>query len=130
MKLSDLTKIFTKKPLDINSIKSYLEDEKKHTQERLAELKSEDPFLQEGRDLDNEPVEDANEIEGHDRIKSIRDELKKSLAKVNRALEKIDNGTYEKCDNCGKKIDISRLQAIPMATVCLHCEKILEMHLA
>lgn len=130
MKLSDLAKIFSKNPLDIKSIKEYLESEKIKTQDQLVDLKSEDPFMQEDRDLDNEPMTDASEIEGHDRNKAVRDDLKRSLAKINRALEKIANGNYEKCDKCGKTIDASRLKAMPMATVCMECERVLESHLA
>jgi DnaK suppressor protein len=45
------------------------------------------------------------------------------LVDVNSALEKIKKGTYGKCENCGKDIDIERLKVYPEAKFCVKCEK-------
>jgi DnaK suppressor protein len=34
-------------------------------------------------------------------------------------LERIDNGTYGECDDCGEEIGQARLEAIPEATRCV-----------
>src|SRR2546429_9949409 len=44
-----------------------------------------------------------------------------SLADVDRALEKMDEGTYGLCDARGRPISSERLDAIPSATLCLPC---------
>jgi RNA polymerase-binding transcription factor len=44
-----------------------------------------------------------------------------TLAEVDRALEKVDQGTYGQCDNCGQPISSERLEAIPFATLCVTC---------
>jgi DnaK suppressor protein len=44
-----------------------------------------------------------------------------TLAQVDRALEKVDEGTYGRCDNCGQPITSERLEAIPFATLCVTC---------
>ncbi len=44
-----------------------------------------------------------------------------SLADVNRALAKIDEGTYGLCDVCGKPIAPARLEALPAASLCVEC---------
>jgi DnaK suppressor protein len=36
-------------------------------------------------------------------------------------LEKIKNGTYGTCENCGQKIEEARLRANPEAKLCLKC---------
>jgi RNA polymerase-binding protein DksA len=48
------------------------------------------------------------------------------LAQVDRALEKIEEGTYGRCDRCGGPIEESRLAAMPEATLCLQHQMDLE----
>ena len=38
-------------------------------------------------------------------------------------LEKIDNGTFGTCDDCGEKISIKRLEARPETTLCIRCKE-------
>jgi DnaK suppressor protein len=40
---------------------------------------------------------------------------------VERALEKLDEGTYGTCDRCGGAIARERLEAIPWAVLCVTC---------
>jgi RNA polymerase-binding transcription factor len=49
------------------------------------------------------------------------DALAATLADVERALEKVADGTYGLCDRCGASIPDERLEAIPMATRCMRC---------
>ena len=46
---------------------------------------------------------------------------KEALDKIEFALERIAEGSYGKCEDCGKKIPESRLEAIPYTTVCVQC---------
>jgi DnaK suppressor protein len=39
------------------------------------------------------------------------------------ALERIDDGTYGRCGDCGGRISVQRLRALPSATRCLACEE-------
>ncbi len=47
----------------------------------------------------------------------------KFLSHLNRALERMESGTYGKCMNCGKSIQYARLEAVPHATLCIDCKK-------
>ena len=42
---------------------------------------------------------------------------------VSEAVERIDNGTYGECLNCGGDIDEKTLDAVPWITFCLRCAK-------
>ena len=42
---------------------------------------------------------------------------------IQRALEKIGEGTYGKCESCGKEIPAERLEAVPAATLCVDCKQ-------
>ena len=44
-----------------------------------------------------------------------------TLSQIENALERIEEGTYGQCEECGVKIPKSRLNAIPFATLCVRC---------
>lgn len=46
------------------------------------------------------------------------------LRKVDFALERLENGTYESCANCGAPIGKDRLAAKPSVSLCLACQRI------
>lgn len=45
------------------------------------------------------------------------------LDQTERALERLDAGTYGLCENCGKPIGKARMQAFPRATLCVECKQ-------
>ena len=45
------------------------------------------------------------------------------LRQSERALERMDDGTYGVCESCGGPIGKLRLQAVPRATLCMTCKK-------
>jgi DnaK suppressor protein len=49
--------------------------------------------------------------------------LEDQLAEVNKALERIEEGTYGICTNCGKNILPERLEALPYAELCIDCQR-------
>ncbi|HIJ60546.1 MAG TPA: RNA polymerase-binding protein DksA [Nitrospirae bacterium] len=44
------------------------------------------------------------------------------LKKIDDALDKIEQGTYGKCEACGKEIDIKRLEVRPVTNMCIECK--------
>jgi len=48
------------------------------------------------------------------------------LDQVQRALARMDKGTYGVCERCGEEIDYARLKAIPYAALCIRCQTRLE----
>jgi DnaK suppressor protein len=53
-------------------------------------------------------------LEEHDR---------RMLTAIDKALVRIDAGTYGICENCSAQIPPERLEAIPWATLCINCER-------
>ncbi|MBW8740491.1 MAG: TraR/DksA family transcriptional regulator [Streptomyces turgidiscabies] len=45
------------------------------------------------------------------------------LSQDERALERLDAGTYGLCENCGNPIGKARMQAFPRATLCVECKQ-------
>jgi RNA polymerase-binding transcription factor DksA len=67
-----------------------------------------------------------------DKLRSIREQLlarsgqlddhaRAELAQIERALERLEAGTYGTCDDCGIEIDGERLRLLPDAATCRHC---------
>jgi RNA polymerase-binding transcription factor DksA len=50
--------------------------------------------------------------------------LRSNLHDVDRALAKMDAGTYGTCERCGSAITEERLEAIPWALLCIDCKKL------
>ena len=48
------------------------------------------------------------------------------LDEVNDALERIDQGTFGRCENCGQEIPRERLKALPYARYCIRCARLLQ----
>ena len=107
----------------IAGIRTLLERRKKEIEKRKADLQKQDPFFAEGRLSENEPAEDAAEQEGHGRVQALVSQLDKLLLQVKKALRKIGVGKYGICDRCGQAIDKARLETMPMADLCVDCER-------
>ena len=48
-------------------------------------------------------------------------ELRETLADVEAAVVRIDQGTYGRCESCGNEISPARLEAMPAARQCMDC---------
>jgi DnaK suppressor protein len=45
-----------------------------------------------------------------------------TVVEIDRALEKLDDGTYGLCEHCGAAIPEARLEALPYAALCVACK--------
>jgi DnaK suppressor protein len=52
----------------------------------------------------------------------LREREEKLLNKVEAALARLQNGSYGTCEDCGEEIDIKRLMARPVTTLCIDCK--------
>ena len=51
----------------------------------------------------------------------VGESLEREVRRIERALTKLDEGTYGTCDACGKPISPGRLRAMPEGVLCLDC---------
>ena len=69
-------------------------------------------------------------------LDSAQDELSSQLAEVEsrelayieNALEQMREGKYGRCEACNSNIPLTRLLALPYATLCIDCQRELEKH--
>lgn len=69
-------------------------------------------------DLENE----TGEVEAYVNRLPMEQNFEKRLAAIDKALERIANGVYGICVNCGKPIPEKRLEVMPEAERCLDCQ--------
>jgi DnaK suppressor protein len=52
----------------------------------------------------------------------LRGRERKLLKKIDEAIERIEQHIFGLCDKCGDEIDIRRLEARPLTTMCIECK--------
>ena len=55
---------------------------------------------------------------------TLEDNSESVLAAIEKALLKIESGTYGICERCGKPIAPERLEALPYAELCIDCKRL------
>lgn len=79
---------------------------------------------------ENEIVKDIGDMSSDNfseqLLVNLEERERKILEEIERALEKIENGTYGICERCGEPIEEKRLEAKPYARYCIACRKKLE----
>lgn len=100
-----------------------LERELDRTERELAspveEASGESPY---GQHL----AENASAVIDREMDLTLEENLREVLSKIDRALEKLAQGTYGLCDRCGAAIGEARLEAAPYATLCMRCKRLEE----
>jgi RNA polymerase-binding protein DksA len=73
-------------------------------------------------ELSNVPTHNADRAdEGLEVQIVLQDTLSDEVQQIDVALQRINDGTYGTCENCGQEISSERLAALPFATQCVEC---------
>jgi len=102
--------------MEHQALKEELEGRLAALQSRLASIKKDVT-----REHSGDSAEQAQERENDEVVDAIGNETAQSIRSVTAALERIANGSYGICENCGKKIGQARLEIVPEATRCVDC---------
>jgi DnaK suppressor protein len=105
-------------------IRAHLEGEKKRIAEELAISKG-SQFLEDRREGSpfGKREEEATESMELEKRLALENRLQLMLTEVDKALLKMDNGTYGLCDMCNLPIDPARMEALPQAILCIGCRQ-------
>ncbi|MBB3999162.1 RNA polymerase-binding protein DksA [Aureimonas pseudogalii] len=105
--------------------------QKEYFRKKLLAWKAD--ILRESREtLDALANESSNQADAADRASSetdraielrARDRQRKLIAKIDAAIERIDDGSYGYCEETGEPISLRRLDARPIATMSLEAQE-------
>ena len=76
--------------------------------------------------VDQHPADLGTETFEAERDVSIQESVEAELADIERALSRLDDGTYGTCEVCGRPIGDARLDALPAARLCIEDQARLE----
>ena len=109
------------------NIREHLEVEHKRLSEELEQLQNNASSSEERREGSpfGKREEEATETLELEKRLALENRVRQEIASVAHALEKIEKGTYGKCDNCGKAISPERLEVLPQASLCVNCKALL-----
>lgn len=74
------------------------------------------------RDVGDEAERATRETENSLELRT-RDRYRKLINKINKTLARIDDGEYGYCEETGEEIGLQRLEARPIATLCLDAQE-------
>jgi RNA polymerase-binding transcription factor len=112
----------TKKEID--DLRARLQDEEVELQTQLTTIE-EDTFATTQSDmvgdvgLDDESADAGTATFEREKDLSIENNVRDLLQKIERALGRIEAGTYGLCDRCGKPIEKARIKALPYVDLCI-----------
>ena len=96
--------------------KTHLQAQLRELQQRLIGLKT-----QLAEPLDADSAEQAVELQDDASIEAQAALVSHEIGSVERALERLAEGSYGDCVRCGAPISLQRLQARPEAALCIEC---------
>ena len=105
--------------LPIRELQSQLLRQRRTLLREVAHLEEDLLWLE--TDRESELVERGQDETFIRLLARLDDQQKAEIEAIDRALGKIANGDYGRCEACSKPIPLARLQALPMAASCLPC---------
>jgi RNA polymerase-binding protein DksA len=109
---------------EIDDLKGRLEEERGELREQLTTIEEEafaatQSELSGDVGLDDESADAGTATFEREKDLSIENNVRDLLAKIDRALGRIDEGTYGICERCGKPIEKARIKALPYVDLCI-----------
>ena len=119
--------------IDTEKFRTALLNERQKVTEAISYLHEEHPGSLEdeteeitGGGSDNHPADVATATVDREIDYTLEENSEHVLQAIDEALQRIEEGTYGKCGNCGKPIEPERLQLLPYATLCIDCKRLQE----
>ena len=106
---------------DLKRFKKSLEDSRKAIIENARKTMEEESNF----DTDDLPdeIDQASSEYAQSMAFRLRDREKFLLKKIEKALQRIEDGTFGMCERCEELITMKRLEARPVTTLCIRCKE-------
>jgi DnaK suppressor protein len=97
------------------------------TEKRDEIVRRAEQTLRQDMTLDSDDLPDEMDLASSEYLQAftfrLRGREKNLLDKIQKALERIDNGTFGVCEECDELISLKRLEARPETTLCIRCKE-------
>jgi DnaK suppressor protein len=114
-----------KSPKQLEAVGSKLREERENLLRQVGELEARQSGEEPSASYDDEGEPETATYE-RERDLSLLENARDLLDQVERALEKVADGSYGTCESCGKSIEAARLKALPHASLCISCKRLEE----
>lgn len=106
---------------DLKAFKKSLEEMRKQIIETARKTMEEESNF----DTDDLPdeIDQASSEYAQSMAFRLRDREKFLLKKVEKALQRVEDGSFGVCERCEEQISLKRLQARPVTTLCIRCKE-------
>jgi RNA polymerase-binding protein DksA len=109
---------------EIGDLKGRLEEEQLELRDQLTTIEEEafaatQSELAGDVGLDDESADAGTATFEREKDLSIENNVRDLMAKIDRALKRIDEGSFGTCDRCGKPIEKARIKALPYVDLCI-----------
>jgi RNA polymerase-binding protein DksA len=110
---------------ELAEVRALLEGEATRLREEISEAESDiADLLRDSSDTGGEDQADTgSKTFEREHEMSLAASHREILGQTERALSRIDDGSYGVCESCGNPIGKARLQAFPRATLCMTCKQ-------
>lgn len=114
--------------IETERFRDALLEERQRIEHAMATLRDEHPGsldeeVEETATSDNHLAESATATLGREIDYTLGENSGELLAQIDAALQRIEEGTYGTCANCGREIVPERLEATPWASLCIDCKR-------
>lgn len=96
---------------------------RREQQHLLDELARQELLIQDRPATASHMADDASDVAEETTNLALRRHLEGLLQNIERALRRVERGTYGLCERCGQPIDAERLRVIPSTSLCIECAK-------
>jgi len=104
-------------------LRAALEEQRGNLRKEIADQGGDPDSDDAAIDVERGFADSAHSTAERARLLSVMKALRSNLRWVNRALKKMELGTYGTCERCGNAIPIERLDALPWAILCVDCAR-------
>ena len=110
-------------PSKLAELRAELEQQRENLRKEIVDQGGDADSDDAAIDVERGFADSAHSTAERARLLSVMKALRSNLRWVDRALTKMELGTYGTCERCGNPVGIERLEALPWAILCIDCKQ-------
>lgn len=105
--------------MDLSEFKSVLQRRREELAQRRERIERHTRHREEP--LPPDFAEQAVELENGETLVALDREVNAEIREIDRALRRIEDGSFGECTECGEPVNEARLKALPYTSLCIDC---------